>query len=277
MKTEWRFDFEAVDFKFDKEHKYKAQYSETVTFGEETYENLEFFVCIKPDEEKKPPPRIEQVGTLFITLPASPIQTKSFAYHIARQLQERISFQSGEFNLKGMPVGKILTETPEEEKECGDRLYYMDVHLQVVDQTPKFDSKTLVNTPINPKDNLLVSQFNESKCDKSLIRQFHGYFKILESLASTSGSAKYLKDKLKSCTLLREVFTQHYPDLNYDDHVDILVPIRHKCAHLKVEINFGYTPNDPKVTKEVKPYITMVATLAYFAIEKSSFNNKIII
>ena len=273
MKTQWQFDFEAVDFKFEKEHKYKAQYDKPVKFGDKKFENLEFYVKIQPGE-KKPPPRIEQIGILFITLPAPPIQTKSFAYHLARQIQERISFQSGEFNLKGMPVGKIITETPEEEQECGEHLYYMDVHLQIVDPVPTFDSKTLADIPLNPVENQLLAQFNETKKDKSLIRQFHGYFKILESLASTRRSKKYLKDSLKSCALLRDVFVQYFPDLNYDDHVDILVPIRHKCAHLKMEKNFGYTPNDPKVIEEVKPYVSMVATIAYYAVTKTSLDKK---
>lgn len=70
MKTEWQF-FEAVDFRFDKERKYKVTAEQPVDLGNGLIEHLNFEVRIEPDNHCKCPTGIEQIGTLYITFACS--------------------------------------------------------------------------------------------------------------------------------------------------------------------------------------------------------------
>jgi hypothetical protein len=273
MKSEWRFDFETRGFVFEKEHKYKATYDEPITLDGQLFEDLEFFIRISPSE-KKPPPMVAQIGTLYLTLPKGPAETKAFAYHVAKQIQERITFQSGDFRLKGLFVGKIITETPEEEEKYGDRLYYMDIHLQEVVPPPSFKSNSLVDIPLKPTHISLLSQFNETKNDDSAIRQFLGYFRIIESISHRKGEKQPLKNVLKSNHELRAIYNDIIKDEDFDGFIDKIVNTRHKCAHLKIDKGFGYTPSDPAIKKDLKPYLNILAELAYRAILKFSLTNE---
>src|SRR5437868_11654562 len=99
MKSEWEFKFETRDFRFAREHKYIAIANEPVTLGDRSIEKLEFFVRIEPSDEK-PKPGVDQIGSLFITLPGSQSETKDLAYQLAANLADRVTFQSGDFRVQ---------------------------------------------------------------------------------------------------------------------------------------------------------------------------------
>ncbi len=263
MRSEWEFQFETRGFKFDREYKYKAAPSSPFKFGDRPPENIEPLIRIVP-KEHEPPPYVDQVGSLYILLPYSHTETREVALFLARVVADRITFQQGDFRLLGGLVAcKRIAETPEEEIAFGEDLYHVEVSLIEVLPTPEFDSSRLAATPTNPKHLALIAQFNETKRDESPIRQFLGYFKIIESATHADRDAGNMKQVLLANPDLRSAFESEVERMSFPEAISQLVEVRHKCAHLKLDRQFGYTPLAQAVETEVKPLLPMVATLAH--------------
>lgn len=261
MKTEWQFRFEAIDFHFSKEHKYKGSANDPVDFGDGPIDCLEFEVRIEPENGKDCSPGVEQVGTLYITLAYGQEEAKPIALWVAQYMAQQISFQSGRFTVQyGMTTCKRIAETEEEEREFGDELYSVELNLQEVVPVPAFDSDKFQENLGKPVDMRLLSQFNDAAEDKSPIKRFLGFFRILESLFS--GAKKLpLKLAFKESEKLRSNFYKLAPEGDFEGFVNEIVNIRHRCAHLKLDKSFGYSPIDPKVDEEVRPYLFVLEEL----------------
>lgn len=263
MKSEWEFKFETRDFRFQKEHKFMATANEPVAIGDRPVERLEFLIRVVPSEID-PPPFVEQVGSLFITLPYSYDDTKSFAYHIAGMMAEQITFQSGDFRIHyGLVMCKRIAETPEEEEEFGDELYSAEVHLEEVLPAAEFNSTAFAQVPSNVLHPGLISQYNDTQRDSSPVRQFLGFFKIIESLYHSDDNKKTLKQAICTSSELRAVYESVVESGDFELFAKTIVDIRHRCAHLKLGSGFGYAPSDPAIESEVKPYLPLLAEMAY--------------
>lgn len=266
MKSEWEFKFETRDFRFEREHKYIATVNEPVTLGDRSIEKLEFLVRIAPSDTK-PEPGVDQVGSLFITLPGSQSETKAFAYQLAANLTDRITFQSGDFRTQyGYVTCKRIPENKQEEEEFGDKLYSIEFVLTEVLAPEPFDSVAFVQPPTQSVHLGLVSQYNETKRDSSPIRQFLGFFRILESLYHSQDEKKTLKQALGSSSELKQVYTLLVDNENFDAFIENIVDIRHRCAHLKLQKGFGYVPADPAIGVEVQPYLPLLNEMTYICI-----------
>lgn len=261
LKTEWQFRFEAVDFHFEKEHKYKGSSEQSVDFGNGPIGRLEFEARIEPDNERNCPPGVEQVGTLYITLGYGVEEAKPIAYWIAQYMTHQISFRSGRFRINyGFVTCKRIAETEEEENDVGDKVYSVELQLEEVIPTPAFDSEKFQENALTPIDMRLLSQFNDAAADENPIKQFLGFFRILESLFSGTNK-ETLKDAFKKSEKLRRNFEHLFSEGEFEDFVDEVVDIRHRCAHLKLEKSFGYAPIDPKIDEEVRPYLGALGEL----------------
>jgi hypothetical protein len=266
LKSEWEFVFHTRGFRFEREHKFKALPSIPIKLGERDPENIEPFVRIVPGEDDVPP-GVEQTGKVYVLLPGSRVDTRDFALHVARLVADRITFDQGDFRIQyGLLSCKRIAETAEEEAEFGDKLWSTEVHLEEVIPASTFDSTTLVKTPQNPRHVALISQFNDATRDERPISQFLGFLKILESVFHAESKKVSLREALTQDSNFRKLFEHVVKGGNIEEAVSKLVAVRHKCAHLKLQTGFGYVPIDPAVETEVKPLISLVATLAHFAI-----------
>jgi hypothetical protein len=266
MKSEWEFQFETRDFHFEKEHKFLATANNPVLLGEKKVEQLEVAIKIVP-RDATPPPFVEQLGSMFITLPYSKEESKSFAYYVAQMMEDRITFQSGDFRIRyGLVKCKRIAETPEEEMDFGDRLYSIEGRVVEIIPTPSFNSEVFKALPSYGLHAGLISQYNETKRDTSPIRQFLGFFKILESLYHTGGKRQTLKQALLDSTDLQMIYTSLVKDDNFEGFANDVVEIRHRCAHLKLGAGFGYLPADPAIESEVKPYLPLLEDITYACI-----------
>lgn len=265
MKSEWEFYFEARDFRFEREHKFRAELNTTVKLGDRAPELVEPYVRIVPDESE-PPPGVEQIGSLYVLLPGSKTDTRDFALLVAKLVADRITFQQGDFRIRhGFFSCKRIPETPEEEAEFGDQLWSVELHLEEVIPVPAFDSTQLAKTPQDQHHVALIAQFNDAKRDERPISQFLGFFKILES-AFHGHKKTSLTEALLQDPVFRKIFNHVVSGGIVEEAVSKLVEVRHKCAHLKLSKGFGYAPIDPAVETEVKPLIPLVQALAHFTI-----------
>lgn len=261
MKSEWEFQFEARGFRFEREYKYTANPDGPIRLGDRPAESIECLVRIVP-RDTEPPPYVDQVGSLFILLPYSYAETRNFALYVARMVADRITFQQGDFRIvSGLIACKRIAETPEEQEDFGDKLYNIEARLIEVIQPPAFDSASLMDTPATPHSLALMSQFNDTKRDGSAIRQFLGYFRILESIYHTTVERTTLKQVLIESSELREIHSSLANIGSYDALISELVEVRHKCAHLKLSKGFGYVPIDPTIEREVRPHLSLLAAL----------------
>jgi hypothetical protein len=263
MKTEWQFLFETRGFRFGREHKYLLKPQSPISLGGRPAELIEPFVRITPEDDKKPPPFVEQVGSLFITLPYSAKETRDYAIFLSQYMRERINFQQGDFRIQwGLIIYKRIAETEEEEREFGDKIYGIEAHLEEVLPVPSFDSTKLTQQPSGSQNIALISQFNEAKRDKSVVSQFLGYFRIIESIYNTSTERGSLKQILLRSARLHAVYDLMIKDGSFEVFVSELVEVRHQCAHLRLAHGFGYAPNDPAIESKVKPLLPLIAAIA---------------
>lgn len=266
MKSEWEFQFETRGFRFEREHKYKAVIDTPIRLGDRPPQVVEPLIRISP-KEVEPPPYIDQVGSLYVLLPYSQSETKDFAFFVARTVADRISFQQGDFRIAGgLIICKRIAETSEEEAEFGDEIYFVQLNLVEVLPTPTFDSSALEQTPMTPQHFALIAQFNETKRDKSPIRQFLGYFRIIESISHASGKKGTMRQVLTQSEEFQRIFNTVAVSDTFDDLITKLVDMRHKCAHLKLQKGFGYTPIDPAIESDVKPLVSLMEIFAYESI-----------
>jgi hypothetical protein len=268
MKTEWEFHFETHNFIFEKEHKYKAKVpSKNSSEGMPmNLKEMSFDVRITPDNDCKDQ-NAEQTGSLFITLPLTYEMAKEEVHSLVHLIAERISFESGEFNIHGSPViCKRISETPKEEEEIGDSPYAIEMHMEEVVSPPTFDSKSFTERSKTSIDLGLVSQHNAAKKALNPIDKFLGFFKILESQFMS-------KECLEDSETLFKIYAGTFKFGSIDqartsfiEFIKGIIHARPRCAHLKANKNFGYVPIDPRVRKEVEPFLLPLEVLTYATI-----------
>lgn len=268
MKSEWLFPIEVRGFRFEREHKYSVNPEQPVSLGNQPPKLIECLVRITPNEAE-PAPNVDQLATMYVLLPGAMEDTRVFAYQIALMVAERISFKQGDLKIKGGFLScERIPETPEEEEEIGEDRFCVEMKMMEMLPTPVFDSSLLTQTPLMPKNHELISQFNDTMRDNSPIRQFLGFFKILESIYHVKEKKKLtLKQVLLSSPDLEQIYNDIDIDDSYETLIVKLVEIRHRCAHLKLTSGFGYSPIDPDVKEIVKPLIPIVSQMAFRSIE----------
>jgi hypothetical protein len=190
------------------------------------------------------------------------------ANQFAAIISEKLSFQAGHFRVNGgYVITKKVAETPEEALAIGDNCCSLRLNLVEVICPPVFDVAAFIAPSASSVDIRLMAQFNEASRDTSLIRQFLGFFRIIESVVLAENPKMFLKEAIKASTRLRRYFLDELQRENFDEFVDDAVDRRHECAHLKLSKDFGYVPNDPRVESEVRPLIPLLKVLARSCIE----------
>ncbi len=290
MKTKWRFHFETRELIFEKDVKYKGKLKfkgDTTNLNIPMLQDGEFKyllidINIIPDA-KSINPKADQTGSLFLTLPLSYDEAKPLAHELAYSIAHRITFfESGEFNIHGgLVICERIPETPEEEKEIGDKPYAAEMHLEEVIEPPKFDSAIFAKKLYNSADIDLIAQHNTAKYSKHTIDKFLGFFKILESQCLSNQQKKTLEDCLKNNERLFMIFysTFKFESLEHAKEsfikfIKSIVNARHRCAHLKENKTFGYVPFDPRIKDEVIPFIYALEILTYKLIINGSAYKK---
>jgi hypothetical protein len=262
MKTEWIFPWSAYDFHFKKEHKFVGSFAPQADAPRELL-GVESQIRIVPDARQPSDREAEQMGQMFVTLPLRPEKAEGLAYTVARQVAEQVGFRNGDFRVSYAFVAcQRIAENPEEEAEIGGKPYSIRFHLQEVVASPEFDGSAFrAGAHIVNVD--LLAQYNETRRDESPIRKFLGYFRIIESLSHAAEGGKPLKATLRAFALLERHFKAIQPGDGYGAFVDAIVEVRHKCAHLRLDKGFGYTPVDPSVKAEVLPHLALLEELTF--------------
>lgn len=263
MKSEWEFTYQARDCHLESEHKYLFTSSEPVQLEGAQLGPFESLVKVVPLPGEAPPD-VEQIGTVAFELPLAPDLCKDFAYYFASMAVDRLAFHyRGDIRLMGGLVRfKRVPETPEEEAEVGDRPYGITLHLEEIVPSPSVDSLAGPLKDGRPIDPRLLSQFLETDRDASPIRRFLGFFRIVESFVHTANAPQGLKGAMRSNQQLRTLFQKLAPNVSFDEFVETIVEIRHKCAHLKLGHGFGYVPTDPDVERALAPHLPLLRELA---------------
>lgn len=276
MKTKWKFFFETVDFIFEKETIFKGNFDKnSVSQGlAENEEKFEFELSIVPDVEKKFP-SATQTGTMFITIPYNYEEGKDFIKFLAHLISQRISFDFGQMKIHtGMIMCERLPETPEEKELIGDAPFAVEMHLQEVVPSEKFDSHLFINQSAKSMDCRLIEQHNIARHNINLVEKYLGFFKIIESLFGPQNKKISLEDALLSSAdlynIFKEVFVYDSPTIyegEYKKFIKRLVSGRHRCAHMKLKKDFGYWYSDPRIKDEIQPYLQPLEMITYFAIQ----------
>ena len=267
MKTEWEFQFTTKGFRFDRDYKYLAKLDEKISLDGREPELIEPLIRIVPSD-REPIPDTDQIGSLFILLPYSPQETKEFAFNLAGLVAERTSFTHGDFRiLGGLILYKRIPENPQEKAEFGDSPF--GIEMKLIEDIPldKFESNALQGAPIDIAWLPLIAQFNEAKRISRPILRFLEFFKIIESLTHVKNESRKLKPVLSSSTKLRRIYANLNTAMDFDSFVDRAANVRHKCAHLKLDNEFGYTPLDSSVKSEVEPLLQNLEALSQEAIK----------
>ena len=275
MKTKWQFFFEIKGFFFEKEHKFRGSIPKPAvsSIAADSEEKMEFEMSIVPDKEQKHP-TAEQTGTMYVTIPYNYEEGKDMAKALAYLLSEKISFDFGEMKLHtGMIACERLPETPEEKELVGDAPFAVEMHMEEVGMPPKFDAEQLITQSGITMDTRLISQHNAAKRTSNPIEKFLGFFKIVETLFVPHGKRISAKDALLGNTKFYKLFTKV---LRYDSpeqyieefrkFVTQIVDGRHRCAHMRLEKDFGYWASDPRIKTEIEPYLQVLEVLTYYAI-----------
>lgn len=262
VKSEWEFQFTTHGFRFDREYQYRAKIDEKISFGGRQPEFIEPLVRIVPND-REPFPDSDQVGSLHILLPYSPEETRDFAFYLATVVAERTSFTNGDFRIfGGLIFCKKIPETPEEESEIGDSPYAVEMKLVEELGPAKFNSDGLQAAPNHAIKLPLIAQFNEAKRIAQPILRFVGFFKIIESITHVKNETRHLKQVLLGSAELRRMYAALRTDMDFDTFVARAVDARHKCAHLKLDKGFGYTPLDSAIQREVEPLVQILEALS---------------
>jgi hypothetical protein len=266
MKTEWTFPWKSYDFRFKKEHRFVATVRDDTADAPGPANSLEAQIKIVPAEGAPHDRSVEQTGDLLITIPLRPKEGEPLAYTAARSVGEQVAFRNGDFRVEyGFVACRRIAETPEEEAEIDDKPYSVRINLQQVIAAPEFDSAAIPS--LGHVDVALLAQYNQTKRDDNPIRQFLGFFRIIETTSYSSPARKPLKQALKENSLLQAHFLSLLPQESFDEYVEQIVEIRHKCAHWRGDVGFGYAPSDPAVKEEVLPELRLLQELAYRCID----------
>jgi hypothetical protein len=202
-------------------------------------------------------------GELYIELPGDVEQTKPLAIQLSRSISEQITFSQGRFEIDyALMCCKRIPETEDEAFIVCDRPFWVKVSLQEALEPPVFDPRIFSGSTMTPEALPLIAQFNDTSQDKNPIRQYLGYFRIIESVYHSPYPNLSLESALAQADSLRRVYSCFDRDETYDDVIKRIVKVRHKCAHLKLPRGFGFTPLDPAVDTEVRPLLQLVAAMA---------------
>lgn len=276
MKTKWKFSFETVDFIFEKETIFRGNFDKKAVSQSmaESEEKFEFELNIVPDIEKRFP-AATQTGNMFIIIPYNYEEGKDFIKFLAHLICQRISFDFGQMKIHtGFIMCERLPETPEEKELIGDAPFAVQMCLQEVVPSAKFDSSLFINQSAKTMDCRLIEQHNAARHNVNPVDKFLGLFKIIESLFGPQNKKTTLEDALLTSTKLYNTFKEissfddpaTYEE-EYKTFVKRIVNGRHKCAHMKLKKDFGYWSSDPRVKDEIEPYIQTLEIITYYAIQ----------
>lgn len=264
MRSQWEFKLAARGCRFERAHTYVVSSKEPVELEGAQLGSLECEMKVLPLDHETPDD-VDQFVKLVFELPVAPEKCGEFARYLAHVAAERLALHA-RADLRvtgGLVMYKRIPETPDEEVEVGDRPYGMTLHIVEVVGTPSFEELGGKLEGAVAIHHGLMAQFNETARDRSPIRKFLGFFRILESFVHSGPVEEPLKRALKANQKLRYHFSILDPDRNFDDFVDAIVNARHECAHLKLEKGFGYVPADPRIEKALMPHLALLEELAY--------------
>lgn len=275
MKTKWKFAFETTDFIFAEQHKFQG----TVPRGSVSSSShdadrpIEFNLSIEPDNQRRNG-SVEQTGILYITIPFNYEEGKEIIKGLAYQIVQRISFDFGIMSLKsGMIICERLPETPEERKLVGEDIFAAEISLVEVAERMVFDPRKMTAQSRLSMDSRLVAQYNGAKESINPVDRFLGFFKIIETLFGPPKTPGFLKDVLLENKVFYDLFTKvskfesvEQCDKDFRIFVSSIVEGRNKCAHMRLQKNFGYWASDPRIKEEIEPLIRKLGIVSYYAI-----------
>lgn len=276
MKTEWKYEFETEHLIFCRDHIFNG----TATPHDagkrlfDKHDRIQFELKLTPNHTNDKNRNKAQRGHMYLTIPLTYEDGKEVASHLAYVLAERITFDFGAFRLLNSIVEcRRIPETPEEKAVVGDNIYAFSLRLVEVKEHPVFDSREFSEKSNERLDIRLVSQYNAAKEATNSIDKFLGYFKIIESMFGRSG--KSLKQSFDNSDELFNLYVQllHFetPEkarIAYSGFIEATVKTRHRCAHLRSDNKFGYTPADSGIREEVEPLLYPLERLAYLSIKR---------
>jgi len=261
MKAEWIFQFECA-MRIEADYLYEVNLSPPVLIepGDNRVSTILARIAPKSSDAQA---RAISRGELHIELPGDVEETKSLAIQLSRTLSEQITFSQGRFKIDySLMCCKRIPETAEEEIAVDDRPFWVNASFQSVPEEPVFDPIVFSGSRVTPDTLPLIAQYNETSQDKSPIRQYLGYFRIVESVHHSPYPNISLQAALTQSDCLHQVYRRFNGDEPYDVAIERIVKVRHKCAHLKLARGFGFTPLDPAVEIEVRPLLELVAAMA---------------
>ena len=265
MKSEWKFPFRAKGFRMDKTKTFRCSlHSQDAT---SQYDGTEIIVRVIPSFTDKGLPSESQSGLMEIQLPFDDDNAKELAQHCAWVLSQHLTYQLGEIIVfPSAYLKKMVPETEEEERFVADKPYSAGMHLVEHMSAPIFSGESFQSTATSPRQLQLIAQFNETSNSNSPIVLFLGYFRIVESVVLTGNPKGNLKAAMK-CN--KELKAWPGRGSNFEKFVDKIVEARHRCAHLKLDNEFGYTPTDSRIHTELNPLIPALEDMARYCIKVS--------
>lgn len=261
MKAEWIFQFECA-MKLETEYLYEVTLSPPVAIDPGAIRVNKTLARIVPKVSAAQAGAVS-LGELYIELPGDVEQTKPLAIQLSRSISEQITFSQGRFKIDyALMCCKRIPETDDESSIVGDRPFWVNVSLQEALEPPVFDPTLFSGSMMTPETLPLIAQFNDTSQDKNPIRQYLGYFRIIESVHHSPYPNISLESALSQSDDMRQAYSCFNRDEAYDDAIKRIIKVRHKCAHLKLPRGFGFTPLDPAVETEVRPLLQLVAAMA---------------
>jgi hypothetical protein len=261
MRAEWIFQFECA-MKLETEYLYEVTLSPPVEIAPDAIRVNRALAKIVP-KISAAQVRGVSIGELHIELPGNVEQTKPLAIQISRTISEQITFSQGRFKVDyALMCCKRIPETDDESSIVGDSPYWVHASFQEALEPPVFNPMIISGSSMSPETLSLVAQFNETYQDKSPIRQYLGYFRIVESVYHSPYPNLSLESALTQSDILRQAYSLFNRAETYNDAIKRMIQVRHKCAHLKLPRGFGFTPLDPAVETEVRPLLQLVAAMA---------------
>jgi hypothetical protein len=264
LKTRWEFQFVAHNIVFERDHLFRGQ---TNIKGND----LDFELHLVPDFRSSAPVR----GQILVTMPGAPEDHEEVVHYVVRQACAQISFPHGRVEVRGGFISaERLPETPEEQKQVGDKPHLVRIRLREIQRNPAFDPMQLSMWRPDSRAAELLHQFNEARKKEDPIDSFLGFFKVIEKAYADQRGVGRLPALIQSRDLL-EAFnivtdnkdgSKRSVDPNtFEGVMRDLVRIRDNCAHLRGKT--GYRPFDPRVATEVEPQLPVLAQLARHAVE----------
>ena len=131
MRSRWEITFEAVDFRFERDHSFDGQANithadEGAVIPDDTSFRLDLVIDAEQVERRE-----NQRGTMYIEVQGDPTETEDFARYIALQVANKISYDYGQLRLLGgLFAAMRIPENDVEKGMIGDKPYCVTIHLQ---------------------------------------------------------------------------------------------------------------------------------------------------